>query len=77
MVYFRVLILPAVFILLLLCEQFAPLRQKTRPLFRRLLKNFVLTALVFLVGSLVVRNAGLGTSEWTVERSFGLVFLVP
>jgi len=71
-----VLILPVVFIVLMIVEQVAPLRQKTRPLFRRLLKNLVLTAAVLLVGSLVVRNAGLGTSVWTEERGFGLVFLI-
>jgi len=77
MAYFTLLIFPAVFMLLMLAEQVVPLRQKTRPLFQRLVKNLVLTAAVFLVGSLVVRNAGLGTSEWTAERSFGVIFLVP
>jgi sterol desaturase/sphingolipid hydroxylase (fatty acid hydroxylase superfamily) len=77
MVYFTVLILPAVFMILLLTERIAPLRQRTRPLFWRLLKNLLLTAAVFLVGSLVVRNAGRGTSEWTTERGFGLVLLIP
>ena len=77
MAYFTALILPAIFMLLLLTEQVFPLRQRTRPLFRRLLKNLILTAAVFLVGFLVVRNTGLGTSEWTTERGFGVVFLVP
>ncbi|TKJ33999.1 MAG: sterol desaturase [Planctomycetes bacterium B3_Pla] len=77
MAYFTALILPAVFMLLLLTEQIVPLRQRTRPLFRRLAKNLILTAAVFLVGSLVVRNAGLGTSKWTMERGFGVVLLVP
>ncbi len=77
MAYLTLLILPVVFMLLMLIEQVAPLRQRTRPLFRRLVKNLILTAAVFLVGFLVVRNAGLGMSEWTAERGFGLVFLVP
>jgi sterol desaturase/sphingolipid hydroxylase (fatty acid hydroxylase superfamily) len=77
MAYFTALILPTIFILLLLAEQVAPLRQKTRPLFLRILKNLVFTAAVFLVGSLVVKKAGLGTSEWITERAFGAVFLVP
>jgi sterol desaturase/sphingolipid hydroxylase (fatty acid hydroxylase superfamily) len=76
MTYFTALILPAVFMLLLLAEQAVPLRQKIRPLFRRLVKNLVLAAAVFLVGSLVVKKAGLGTSEWTTERDFGVVFLI-
>lgn len=77
MAYFTLLILPAIFMLLMLVEQIVPLRQKTRPLFRRLVKNLILTAAVFLVGSLVVRNAGLGTSKWIAGRDFGVVFLVP
>jgi sterol desaturase/sphingolipid hydroxylase (fatty acid hydroxylase superfamily) len=77
MLYFKALILPAVFMLLMLAEQVVPLRQRTRPLFRRIVKNLILTAAVLLVGSLVVRNAGLGTSKWTTERGFGLVLLVP
>jgi sterol desaturase/sphingolipid hydroxylase (fatty acid hydroxylase superfamily) len=74
--YFKTLILPAGFILLMIVEQVVPLRQRTRPFFRRLLKNLLLTAAVFLVGSLVVRNTGLWASNWTAGRGFGLVFLV-
>ena len=77
MAYLKVLILPVVFMLLLLVEQVVPLREKARPLFQRLLKNLLLTAAVFLVGSLVVKKAGLGTSAWITERDFGLVFLIP
>jgi sterol desaturase/sphingolipid hydroxylase (fatty acid hydroxylase superfamily) len=71
------IILPGIFVLLLLAEQVIPLRRRTRPLFPRLVKNLVLTAAVFIVGSLVVRNAGLGASVWTTERGIGVVFLVP
>ena len=71
------IILPVIFLLLLLAEQVIPLRQSTRPLFPRLVKNLILTATVFLVGSLIVRNAGLGASEWTTQRGIGVVFLVP
>lgn len=71
------IILPGVFVLLLLLEQIIPLRVRTRPLPARLAKNLVMTAMVFLVGSLIVRNAGLGTSIWTTERGIGAVFLLP
>jgi len=70
-------ILPCVFVLLLLAEQAMPLRHKRRPLFPRLAKNLILTATVFLVGSLIVRNAGLGSSVWTTKREIGAVFLIP
>jgi sterol desaturase/sphingolipid hydroxylase (fatty acid hydroxylase superfamily) len=77
MAYLKVLILPVIFMLLLLAEQFVPLRKRTRSLSWRLVKNLILTALVFLVGWLVVRNAGLGTSKWAAERGFGVVLLIP
>ncbi|MHC4323965.1 MAG: sterol desaturase family protein [Planctomycetota bacterium] len=77
MEYIKVLILPVIFVLLMLIEQVVPLRERTRALFRRLVKNLILTAAVFLVGYLVVRNAGLGTSKLIAGRDFGLVFLVP
>jgi len=71
------IILPAVFVLLLILEHIVPLRQRTRRLFPRLAKNLILTTTVFLVGSLIVRNAGLGASVWTTERGIGVAFLVP
>lgn len=71
------IILPGIFVFLLLAEQVIPLRQRTSLILPRLVKNLILTAAVFLVGSLVVRNAGLGASIWTTERGIGAVFLVP
>ena len=77
MQYLTMLVLPTVFILLLFFEQINPLRKKTRPLLQRLFVNFIFTGIVFLVGSLVVRNVGLGLSEWVLKRGYGLVFLIP
>ncbi|MHC4120203.1 MAG: sterol desaturase family protein [Planctomycetota bacterium] len=77
MAHLTAIILPGIFVLLLLAEQIVPLRARTRPLLPRLAKNLILTATVFLVGSLVVRNAGLGASNWTTERGIGAVFLIP
>lgn len=71
------LILPGFFVLLMLAEQLVPLRHKTRPLLRRLLKNLALTAVVFLVGSLLVRRVGLGTSAWITQRNIGALLLIP
>ncbi|OHB73371.1 MAG: sterol desaturase [Planctomycetes bacterium RBG_16_55_9] len=70
-------ILPGIFLLLLLAEQVVPLRRRSRPLFPRLVKNLTMTAAVFLVGSLLVRRAGLGTSHWVVQHGFGAAFLPP
>jgi sterol desaturase/sphingolipid hydroxylase (fatty acid hydroxylase superfamily) len=77
MEYFTLLVLPIVFVLLLCWEQLNPLRKKTRPLVQRLFVNMILTGAVFVVGGLVVRNTGLGVSEWILKRGLGLVFLVP
>lgn len=72
-----VIISVCIFAMLLLAEQLLPLRQRKHPLLRRFFLNMSMTAAVFLVGSLVVRNAALRTSEWTVSHSFGLVMLIP
>ena len=72
-----VIISLCLFAMLLLFEQFVPLRQRKHPFLRRFFLNMGITAVVFLVGSLVVRNAALRTSEWTVSHSFGLGLLIP
>jgi len=77
MQYVTLLVLPIIFILLFFGEQVNPLRKKTRPLLQRLFVNLILTGIVFLVGALVVRNVGLGCSEWILKRGFGVLFFVP
>jgi sterol desaturase/sphingolipid hydroxylase (fatty acid hydroxylase superfamily) len=71
------IILPGTFVVLLLVEQFIPLRQRTWPFFSRLVKNLTLTAFVFLVGSLIVKNAGLATSRWSAGRGIGIALWMP
>ena len=71
------LIPPAVFALLFVLEQVIPLRKRTCTLLRRLVKNLTLTAVVFLVGSLLVKNTGLVTSRWSMKREIGIVLLIP
>lgn len=77
MAHLTAIVLPGIFALLLLAEQVVPLRRRTRPLFRRLVNNLILTATVFLVGSLIVKNVGLGASKWMTHRGIGVVFVVP
>jgi len=77
MEFLKALLLPLIFVLLFVLEQVVPLRKRTRPLLRRFVKNLVLTGAVFLVGSLLVRRAGLGTSQWITDRGFGALFLIP
>lgn len=77
MKYITLIISVSFFGMLLLTEQIAPLRSRKQPFLQRFLLNMVLTAVVFLVGSLAVRNAALLTSKWSVSHSFGIVMLVP
>jgi len=77
MEYLTLLIPPGVFVLLFVLERIIPLRQRTRGLLRRLVKNLTLTAIVFLVGSLIVKNAGLATSRWITDRKIGIALLIP
>lgn len=77
MAYVTLLVPPGVFVLLFVLEQVIPLRKRTRALLRRLVKNLIITAIVFLVGSLVVKNAGLATSRWSMERTVGIARWMP
>ncbi len=65
------------FTLLLLLEQFVPLRRRKNPLLHRLARNLAMTAVVFAVGSLLVRSVGLSTSEYISGAGFGLTALLP
>jgi sterol desaturase/sphingolipid hydroxylase (fatty acid hydroxylase superfamily) len=77
MTYLSLLIPAAVFLLLFVLERIVPLRRRTRGLLRRLAKNLTLTAIVFLVGSLIVKNTGLATSRWITDRHVGIALLIP
>jgi len=74
---FTLFIFPFFFIFLFLVEQINPLRKKTKPVLKRFFINLTLTGIVFIVGGLVVRNVGLGTSKWISARDLGLLFFFP
>ena len=74
---FTLFIFPLFFIFLFLVEQVNPLRKKTKPVLQRLFINLTLTGIVFMVGGMVVRNVGLGTSKWISLRDLGLLFFFP
>ena len=76
MKHLTVIISALIFGTLLLTEQIAPLRKRRNPFLRRFLLNMSLTVVVFLVGSVAVRNAALLTSKWSVNNSFGIVPLL-
>jgi sterol desaturase/sphingolipid hydroxylase (fatty acid hydroxylase superfamily) len=65
-----------IFIIVLIIEHFLPLRKRKHPFLPRLLVNIAMTAFVFLIGSLVVKNAALKTSEWALGNGFGLIPLI-
>jgi sterol desaturase/sphingolipid hydroxylase (fatty acid hydroxylase superfamily) len=64
------------FITLLIVEIILPLRKRKCPFLSRFLVNIVMTAFVFLVGSIVVKNAATRTSQWVLENNFGLISLI-
>jgi sterol desaturase/sphingolipid hydroxylase (fatty acid hydroxylase superfamily) len=57
-------LLAGIFILLLLLGRLFPLRRATRPLARRLPANLMISALAFLVGSVLVRPAATALIGW-------------
>lgn len=63
--------------LLFLLETLFPLRQRTRPLFHRLLVNGVLSAFTYLVAAALVRPVSLEVMRWGSAHSFGLFRFVP
>ncbi|MFH1743318.1 MAG: sterol desaturase family protein [bacterium] len=67
--------LAGAFLLLLCLEAVRPLRRRSRPLTHRLLVNFCMTGLVFVVGTFVVKPVGGGLSVWTSYHLFGLLHL--
>jgi sterol desaturase/sphingolipid hydroxylase (fatty acid hydroxylase superfamily) len=75
--YLSLFAFPLFFIFLFIWEQVQPLRKRTHTLSKRLVINLILTGIVFVVGGLIVRNVGIGTSEWASTRGLGLVFLFP
>jgi sterol desaturase/sphingolipid hydroxylase (fatty acid hydroxylase superfamily) len=66
----------AVFLGLLILEALRPLRRRKRRTGPRLLINLSLSALVFAVGSLVVRPVALAGAAWAAGNSFGLLHLL-
>ena len=62
---------------LLVVERFLPLRLAARPLFGRLVVNAAISGLAFAAAMLLVRPAALSMLDWTSERPFGLVHVLP
>jgi sterol desaturase/sphingolipid hydroxylase (fatty acid hydroxylase superfamily) len=64
-------------VLLFVVERFAALRRSRRPLLGRLLVNIGVSVLAFAVAMVVVRPAALAVLEWTADRPFGLIHILP
>jgi sterol desaturase/sphingolipid hydroxylase (fatty acid hydroxylase superfamily) len=71
------LIVLATLVLLFVLERLFPLRKITRALAGRLLVNFSISALAFLIAALLVRPTAQATLHWTNVKTFGLVHLLP
>jgi sterol desaturase/sphingolipid hydroxylase (fatty acid hydroxylase superfamily) len=65
------------FLILLISENIFPLRKRKYGFISRFFLNLLFTGLVFLAGSLIVRNAALKTSEWIVSQGFGITSMIP
>jgi len=64
-------------VLLFVLERHMALRRSRRPLLGRLLVNAGISVLAFAVAMLLVRPVALEVLQWTSERPFGAVHLIP
>ena len=71
------LIVVAILALLFVLERLFPLRKRTRVLAGRLLVNFSISALTFLIAAVLVRPTALATLHWANAKTFGVIHLVP
>src|SRR5437763_662417 len=71
------LIVFATLLLLFVLERLFPLRKNTRALVGRLLVNFSISALAFLVAALLVRPTAQATLHWANVKTFGVIHLLP
>ena len=65
-----------IFLILLISENIFPLRKRKYKFIPRFFLNLLFTGLVFLAGSLIVRNAALKSSEWIVNQGFGVTSMI-
>jgi sterol desaturase/sphingolipid hydroxylase (fatty acid hydroxylase superfamily) len=73
MIEWKALLVPGVFLMLLASEHIFPLRQRTRSWRRRVLVNLVVSAGVFVVGSVLVRSTSLAGVNWGMGHRIGLL----
>lgn len=66
-----------IFLALLTLDFVAPLRERRRAVNRRFFTNFWLSLCAFAVGTTMVEPVSLGLTEWTAQRAFGLLHIVP
>ena len=67
-------LLAGIFLLLLILGILFPLRRATRPLARRLVTNILISALAFLIGSMIVRPAATALIGWpTATGGIGIL----
>ncbi len=62
--------------LLFLLERLFPLRKSTRSLIGRLVVNLIISAVMFMAATMLVRPAAHWALRWSAEKPFGIVHLV-
>ncbi|HWX16859.1 MAG TPA: hypothetical protein VNY07_09760 [Chthoniobacterales bacterium] len=67
------LIVVAILALLFVLERFFPLRKTMCALVGRLLVNFSISALTFLIAAVMVRPAALATLHWANAKTFDVI----
>jgi len=67
--------LACLFVALMAVERAVPLRIRKRATFPRLVVNVTLTALVFVVGTFIVKRVGLGVAGWNETGGAGILGL--
>jgi len=71
----RLVIFASIFIVLFLAERLFPLRRRKSSQLGRFVINMAMTGIALTVGSFVVRNAALNTSEWGLAHSWSAVVM--
>ncbi len=68
-------VLVGVFLVFLALERLVPLRRLTRPWLGRLVTNAVMSGLTFLAGMIVIKSVTGFLMGWSLQNSFGLLYL--
>jgi sterol desaturase/sphingolipid hydroxylase (fatty acid hydroxylase superfamily) len=66
----------SLFIIFFILEKIFPLRNSTQKLLPRLMVNFIMAVMTFIIATTLVRTVSLSVLSWNSEASFGLLHLL-